>query len=38
MLVYIYERKHFEEWPGGTRPQRPNIYKVSEVLNNANKR
>ena len=34
MLVYIFERKHFEEWPGGVRPQRPKVYAASAVLIN----
>lgn len=34
MLVYIYERKHFEEWPGGVRPVSPKVYPVSAVLIN----
>ena len=49
MLVYIYERKHFEQWPGGQRPVRPKVFLPSAVNsyklansymgeNNANKR
>ena len=34
MLVYIYERKHSEQWPGGQRPVRPKVFLPSAVLFN----
>lgn len=34
MLVYIYERKWFEQWPGGVRPARPKVFMPSAVHNN----
>ena len=34
MLVYIYERKYFEQWPAGVRPVRPKVFMPSAVLFN----
>jgi hypothetical protein len=34
MLVYIYERKWFEQWPAGERPARPKVFMPSAVLFN----
>ena len=34
MLVYIYERKHFEQWPAGVRPVRPKVFMPGAVHNN----
>jgi hypothetical protein len=31
MLVWIFERQHFEVWDNGRRPQKPKVVALSEV-------
>lgn len=31
MLVWIFERQHFEVWPQGRKVQKPKIVALSEV-------
>jgi len=35
MLVWIFERQHFEVWPEGRRPQKPEVVEKRELSRDA---